>query len=511
MSKPRWLPVALSAATASLAVAAAVAVALPVNADQDRAASVMALPAHELTGYWQNFVNGATNLRIANVSNQYDLVVVAFADATATPGAVSFTLDPALSSALGGYTKAQFIADIATLKSRGKTVIISVGGETGRVAVNDAASATNFANSVHALMNEYGFQGVDIDLENGLNPTYMASALRQLSSRAPGYTLTMAPQTIDVQGNGGSYFELIKLVKDITTVVHTQYYNSGSMLGCDGRLVSQGNVDFITAQACILLGVLRPDQVALGLPASPRGAGSGYVAPSIVNNALDCLAKGTNCGSFRPSQTWPGIRGAMTWSVNWDALNGYNFANTVGPHLDTLPGQTTPTPGPTGSPSTSPSTSPTPTPGPTGAPSACPTGPVPSPTPPPVGAIGNPGFESGFIYWTCQQSASITGTGARSGSRALLGAPAGHETARVEQVISVRPNTRYTVSAYVNGSYVYLGAGDASTWTPGTGGAYQRLAVTVTTGASQSTLRIYVHGWYGQPEFRVDDLAIVTS
>jgi len=27
----------------------------------------------------------------------------------------------------------------------------------------------------------------------------------------------------------------------------------------------------------------------------------------------------------------------MTWSINWDASNGYNFANAVAPHLATLP------------------------------------------------------------------------------------------------------------------------------------------------------------------------------
>ena len=30
-------------------------------------------------------------------------------------------------------------------------------------------------------MQEYGFDGVDIDLENGLNATYMTQALRSLS------------------------------------------------------------------------------------------------------------------------------------------------------------------------------------------------------------------------------------------------------------------------------------------------------------------------------------------
>jgi len=27
----------------------------------------------------------------------------------------------------------------------------------------------------------------------------------------------------------------------------------------------------------------------------------------------------------------------MTWSINWDASNGYAFADTVAPYLSTLP------------------------------------------------------------------------------------------------------------------------------------------------------------------------------
>jgi chitinase len=298
------------------------------------------LPRHFLTGYWHNFVNPATELRLSAVPNEYDLVAVAFAEATSTPGAVTFGVDPGLSTALGGYTNDQFKADVATLKSRGKKVILSVGGEAGRVSVADSASATNFANSVRSIMAEYGFDGVDIDLENGLNPTYMAQALRSLRG-AVGSSLiiTMAPQTIDMQSTGGSYFALALSIKDILTVVHTQFYNSGSMLGCDqSAAYSQGSVNFITALACIQLeNGLRPDQVAVGLPAGPGAAGGGVVAPSVVNNALDCLARGTNCGSFRPPRTYPEIRGVMTWSINWDVANGNGFARTVAPHLDTLP------------------------------------------------------------------------------------------------------------------------------------------------------------------------------
>lgn len=295
-----------------------------------------ALPKHAVTGYWQNFNNGATVQKLSAVSSQYDIIAVAFADATSTPGAVSFTLD---SAGLGGYTVDQFKADIAAKHAAGKKVVISIGGQNGTISVSDSTSATNFANSVYSLMQTYGFDGVDIDLENGLNATYMTQALRSLSAKAgSSFILTMAPQTIDMQSTSNSYFQTALNVKDILTVVNMQYYNSGTMLGCDGKVYGQGTVDFLTALACIQLqGGLAPSQVGLGLPASTSAAGSGYVSPTIVNNALDCLTAGTNCGTFKPSKTYPDLRGAMTWSTNWDAAAGSSWSNSVGAHVHALP------------------------------------------------------------------------------------------------------------------------------------------------------------------------------
>ncbi|MFC8673878.1 chitinase [Streptomyces griseorubiginosus] len=294
------------------------------------------VPKHAVTGYWQNFNNGATVQKLSAVQAQYDIIAVAFADATTTPGAVTFNLD---SAGLGGYTVDQFKADIKAKQAAGKKVIVSVGGQNGTVSVSDPTSAANFANSVYALMQTYGFDGVDIDLENGLNATYMSQALRSLSAKAgPSLVLTMAPQTIDMQSTSNAYFQTALNVKDILTVVNMQYYNSGSMLGCDGKVYSQGSVDFLTALACIQLeGGLSPSQVGLGLPASTSGAGSGYVSPTVVNNALDCLTKGTGCGSFKPAKTYPDLRGAMTWSTNWDAAAGNAWSNAVGPHVHGLP------------------------------------------------------------------------------------------------------------------------------------------------------------------------------
>ncbi|MFJ9687983.1 chitinase [Streptomyces bacillaris] len=294
-----------------------------------------AVPAHAVTGYWQNFDNGATVQKLGDVQDGYDIIAVAFADSTGTDGQIEFNLAPEL----GYASEDEFKADIAAKQAAGKSVIISVGGELGNVTVDDPASAQQFADSAYALMEEYGFDGVDIDLEHGINAQYMGEALKSLASKAgDGLVLTMAPQTLDMQNTETEYFKLALDVKDILTVVNMQYYNSGSMAGCDGNVYAQGTVDFLTALACIQLeNGLDADQVGIGTPASTKGAGSGYVDPAIVNDALDCLTKGENCGEFKPEKTYPGLRGAMTWSTNWDASNGDNWVNSVAPHVHALP------------------------------------------------------------------------------------------------------------------------------------------------------------------------------
>jgi chitinase len=296
------------------------------------------LPAHVLMGYWQDFTNGAEPLTLADVPTSYNLVAVAFGSATDTPGQVAFSIDPTLASDLGGYTQQQFTNDIATLNARGQRVVLSVGGENGTISVDDSASASEFASSVYSIIQQYGFNGVDIDLENGVDPTYMAQALEQLSSDDPGLIITLAPQTIDMQSTGDDYFELALDIKSILTMVNIQFYNSGTMNGCDGNVYAEGTENFLTALTCTELeGGLSPSQIGLGLPASSSAAGSGYTDPSVVDDALDCLATGASCGSFVPPSTYPSIRGVMTWSINWDASNGYNFADTVSPYLSSLP------------------------------------------------------------------------------------------------------------------------------------------------------------------------------
>ncbi|WP_229106668.1 fibronectin type III domain-containing protein [Paenibacillus sp. 1001270B_150601_E10] len=298
------------------------------------------VPKHTLTGYWHNFINGSANIKLSEVPSEYDIIALSFADMDLTkPGGVTFNVDGPLSTALGGYSNADLINDIQAKQAQGKKVIISIGGEKGNINLNSASpNIDNFVNSMYGIITQFGLDGVDIDLENGMNVANLTTAIRQLQQKVgSSFILTMAPQTIDMQNANTTYMQLYRNLKDLTTVINVQYYNSGCMLGRDGKCYSQGTIDFLTALTDLTMQWVEPSQLGLGLPAVSSAAGGGYVQPSVVGNALKCLTTGESCGTYKPVAKYPDFRGAMTWSINWDKTSNYNFAKTVKPVLNTLP------------------------------------------------------------------------------------------------------------------------------------------------------------------------------
>ncbi|MFD9316475.1 fibronectin type III domain-containing protein [Streptomyces sp. NPDC060053] len=124
--------------------------------------------------------------------------------------------------------------------------------------------------------------------------------------------------------------------------------------------------------------------------------------------------------------------------------------------------------------------------------------------------LTNPGLESGALSpWSCTGNlGSVVSSPAHSGSKALAGAVSSSDIAKCSQTVPVQPNTTYELTGWVRGSYVYLGVdGGASTWTSSPS-AYGRLSVSFTTGASQTSATIYVHGWYAQGTYYADDISL---
>jgi len=316
-----------------------------------------ALPKHALVGYWHNFDNGSGVIRLADVDASWDVIVIAFVD-DAGNGSVEFRLDPALN-------KAQFIADVAAKRAQGKNIVLSYGGEKGTVTLNNSTNLANFVNSTAAIINEYGFDGVDIDLESGAGVMHgapvignMVSAIKQLNAMYPDLYLSMAPEHPYVQGGyvaytgiWGAYLPMIDQLRNELDLLHVQLYNNGGLATPYAAQAYQaGTVDMMVASARMLIegfplanGTagnfkgLRPDQVALGLPSGPRAAGSGQATTADINRAVDCLVKRTNCGSNSPLAAYADFRGVMTWSINWDVKDGRIFSVPVGNHLKALP------------------------------------------------------------------------------------------------------------------------------------------------------------------------------
>src|SRR3954451_19374505 len=113
-----------------------------------------------------------------------------------------------------------------------------------------------------------------------------------------------------------------------------------------------------------------------------------------------------------------------------------------------------------------------------------------------AGLLTNRDFAAGTLPGLSCWQGSVVSSPVHGGTHALAGAASNSDNAQCTQTVSVVSGTSYTLSAYVQGNYVYLGVtGGVSTWTPGAAG-WSLLTTTFT--ASSSSVQVYLHGWYAQ-------------
>ncbi|MFB2874258.1 immunoglobulin-like domain-containing protein [Aeromonas jandaei] len=304
-----------------------------------------------VVGYWHNWCGGAGYqggtapcVKLDQVNPQYNVVDVSFMKVYSGSSIPTFKLDPAT-----GMSESQFIEQIAELNRQGRSVLLALGGADAHIELRTGQEQA-FADEIIRLVETYGFDGLDIDLEQSAitaanNQTVIPAALRLVKDhyRAQGknFLITMAPEFPYLTASG-LYTPYLRALEGYYDWINPQFYNQGGDgIWIDGvGWIAQNNdalkEEFIYYMADSLINGSRGyykiphDKLVFGIPTNIDAAATGYVKnPQDLFDAFNKLK----------SQGQP-LRGVMTWSINWDmgrnaAGQAYNeaFIKSYGPFI----------------------------------------------------------------------------------------------------------------------------------------------------------------------------------
>lgn len=283
-----------------------------------------------LMGFWHNWPAGHSdgyqggqfaNIDLVDVPNDYNVVAVAFMKGQGIPTFKPYNL-----------SDDEFRRQVGVLNSQGRAVLISLGGADAHIELHKGDEQP-LANEIVRLVEVYGFDGLDIDLEQSAidfadNKTVLPAALKLVKDHYKGegkhFIISMAPEFPYLRV-GGKYAGYIQALEGYYDFIAPQYYNQGGdgiwvqeANGGQGAWIAQNNdemkEDFLFYLTESLVTGTRDyiaipaDKFVIGLPANVDAAATGYVIdPAAVVNAFKRLDAAGHS-----------IKGLMTWSINWD-------------------------------------------------------------------------------------------------------------------------------------------------------------------------------------------------
>jgi chitinase len=263
---------------------------------------------------------------LSNIPKAYSVINFAFLDFDAS-GNVQDQFDaPGKAFTL---TK----ADVHLLQAEGRSVLISIGGGAAPALQCSADSlfVSTLSAGIISVVDKYGFDGVDFDIEHR-SGSYVGCAqiistvISNLKANNPSMQISMAPQMPnlfpDLNQIASGYNELAPLVSlSLSNIdrVQPQMYNTypaAETVSFAQAYTQKLVTGYSATDGTTTFNVQVPlDKIILGFPASPSGAGSGFIAPSDVAALLTTV----QCG------------GIMTWSIGWDQQNNWAFAAALAP------------------------------------------------------------------------------------------------------------------------------------------------------------------------------------
>ncbi|TAM81967.1 MAG: glycoside hydrolase [Acidobacteria bacterium] len=319
---------------------------------------------HQLIGYWVGYSRSQT-IPLRDVSPQWDVIIVAFASPVKGSTSTLHFETPA------GYTKEGFKVEVAAMQRKGKKVLISLGGGGAVVTLNTAEDLKNFVDSVGAIVADYGFDGVDLDLETPslmLGPgdtdfrkpttpciVNLIDAIRQLRKRfGPKFMLAEVPEGpqapagyVTYAGQFGSFLPVIYATRNMLAFVDVQDYNTPPLEGMDGNYYMPETADYYVAMTEMLVHGFQvgrsPNSYFPPLPSEKVAVGFlvGRSELTEIEKSVRYLITGKPfaAGEYK-LQRRPGYRdfnGVMFWNIQADRAENYQMSNAIGPLLHGLP------------------------------------------------------------------------------------------------------------------------------------------------------------------------------
>jgi hypothetical protein len=507
----------LRALGAAVVVAGSALTALALT-NSASAATGTPLPTHVFAPYFEAY-NGDSLSSLATQSGNKYLTMAFIQTASAGSCTVYWNGDTSLPIA-----SSSFGSDITAIKNAGGDVVPSFGGYAadhgGTEIADSCTNVSSIAAQYEKVITTYNLTRIDLDTEDlslsntaGIDRRNKAIKMVEDWAATNGrtvqfvYTLPTSVQGLN-SGTGGELPVLQNAISngarvDIVNVMTFDYYDNAShemandtktaATALHGQLASLYPSKTST-QLWNMIGVTEMPGVDDFGPAETFTTAD---APTVESWAVSQgLGELSMWALQRDNGGCPG--GAAADNCSGVAQSTWQFSHAWEPFTS---GGTTTSPSPTPTKTASPTPSPTPTR-------------TASPTPTSTGSTGvtNGGFESGALSpWTCTGGlGSVVSTPVHSGTKALKAAASNSDDAQCTQTITVLANHTYTLSAYVQGAYAFIGttgaASDVSTWTA-SAPSYSKLSVQFTSGSSTS-MQIWVHGWYGTGTIYVDDMSV---
>ena len=306
-----------------------------------------------IVGYWENYVD-KNPIKLSEISDLYDIINITFArNSELNDGTVTFELNEYLCKNIS-YSKKEFIEDIKRLQNKGKKVLVAIGGEQGgSFKITNDHEVNNFVRSLTNIVDEYNFDGIDIDIETGnLEIEYMEKATKIFWKKYNGEKMiTLNSSLTDMksadvnEGKDNFWYKFAVDMKDKLAIVSSRYYNSGTQSGYDYKTIysrEQGHEAFI---ASIVAKQLENKNLAnnnigitiLGMTEEVKGLPQAYMEPNKIINTLKVIIEGKNLDldyrNFIPVRAYPELKAVSIWSINGDALNNYQMANSISTYL----------------------------------------------------------------------------------------------------------------------------------------------------------------------------------